>query len=136
MKAKRERESEKKFFDLLTIFLFSSILLVINNIRLFSQAKQYTRIHFDYYYISSNNTMGKTNLHHPISWENTQQQQQQQQQSADYYTTMPSNQKEIYPWMNDKTKTNKKTSSTSTSGKRFLTMINECIIIHRVELII
>ena len=66
--------------------------------------------------------MGKTNLHQPISWENTQQQQQQQQQQpADYYSTMPSNQtqKEIYPWMNDKTKTNKKPSSSSTSGKLF-----------------
>jgi hypothetical protein len=61
--------------------------------------------------------MGKTNLHHPISWENTQQQQQQQQQQqVGYYMNMSSNQKEIYPWMNEKNKTNKKPSS---SGKIF-----------------
>jgi hypothetical protein len=62
--------------------------------------------------------MGKTNLHHPISWENTQQQQQ-----VDYYMTMPSNQKEIYPWMNDKNKTNKKTSSASSTGKDLRTCL-------------
>ncbi len=46
-----------------------------------------------------------------ISWENPQQQQQQ----VDLYTNMSSNQKEIYPWMNEKNKNLTKT----TTGEKY-----------------
>lgn len=53
--------------------------------------------------------MVKNNLHQTISWEVPSMQQQQPPPPPMY---MPGNQKEIYPWMNDKNKNAKKSSTT------------------------
>lgn len=71
--------------------------------------------------------MVKNNLQQTLSWETSLNQhhhhQQQQQQQTNYVP--PNNQKEIYPWMNDKNKTNKKNSS-STGKNRWISI--DCLI--------